>query len=65
MLYFVYVVRRTTRPQQPRGPVVALAEPKTPMKGAHGNYDSEFPPKEKAYQCSQEIFAIAVRPFLR
>ncbi len=28
-------------------------------------FDCGFPPKEKAYQCSQEIFAIAVRSFLR
>ena len=28
-------------------------------------FDSGFPPKEKGYQCSQEIFAIEVRSFLR
>lgn len=28
-------------------------------------FDRGFPPKEKGYQCSQEIFAIAVRAFLR
>ena len=28
-------------------------------------FDSGFPPKEKAHQCSQEIFSIAVRSFLR
>jgi predicted N-acetyltransferase YhbS len=28
-------------------------------------FDRGFPSKEKGYQCSQEIFAIAVRSFLR
>jgi putative acetyltransferase len=28
-------------------------------------FDSRFPPKEKGYQCSQEIFAIEARSFLR
>ena len=28
-------------------------------------FDKGFPPKEKGYQYSQEIFAIAVRSFLR
>jgi len=28
-------------------------------------FDGGFPPKEKRYQCSQEIFSIAVRSFLR
>lgn len=28
-------------------------------------FDGGFPPKEKGHQCSQEIFAIAVRSFLR
>jgi len=29
------------------------------------DFDKRFPPKEKGYQCSQEIFAIAMRAFLR
>ena len=29
------------------------------------DFDKRFPPKEKGYQCSQEIFSIAVRSFLR
>jgi putative acetyltransferase len=29
------------------------------------DYDKRFPPKEKGYQYSQEIFSIAVRSFLR
>ena len=28
-------------------------------------FDTGFPSKEKGYQCSQEIFGIAVRSFLR
>ncbi len=28
-------------------------------------FDKRFPPKEKGYQCSQEIFSIAFRAFLR
>jgi predicted N-acetyltransferase YhbS len=29
------------------------------------DFDKRFPPKEKGCQCSQEIFAIAMRAFLR
>ncbi len=34
-------------------------------EGEVADFDKRFPPKEKGRQCSQEIFAIAVRAFLR